>query len=345
MNVKLAKAVARHWVIEEAATTPGFAGAFFHGSVNALPDEARLPATSDVDVMIVLDGAPPQKPGKFVYRNLLLEISYLSSDQLRSAEQILGRYDLAGSFRSPSVILDPTGYLNDLQETVGKEFARRQWVYRRCVDARGRVLRNLRSLNESDALHDQVMAWLFAAGVTTHILLVAGLRNPTVRKRYVAVRELLTEFGRLDFYETLLALLGAVEMSRTQVERHLAALTEAFDAAKGVERTPFFFASDISDLARPIAIGGSRELISRGLHREAVFWIVATASRCQKIFQHDSPPDTQRHFAEGYRLLLADLGITSFADLQWRSQQVEDSLPAVWQVAEAIIAANPAITD
>jgi hypothetical protein len=56
-----------------------------------------------------------------------------------------------------------------------------------------------------------------------------------------------------------------------------------FDTAKAVIKTPFSFASDISDAAGPIAIDGSRELIERGLHREAVFWIVVTYSRCQKV--------------------------------------------------------------
>jgi hypothetical protein len=61
-----------------------------------------------------------------------------------------------------------------------------------------------------------VTAWLFATGVTTHVLLVAGLKNPTVRQRYVATRELLADYGRVDFYETLLELLGCAQMSRAR---------------------------------------------------------------------------------------------------------------------------------
>jgi hypothetical protein len=56
-------------------------------------------------------------------------------------------------------------------------------------------------------------------------------------------------------------------MGRVRVEHHLEALSEVFDAAKVVIRTPFPFASDITDAARPIAISGSRELIERSLHR------------------------------------------------------------------------------
>jgi hypothetical protein len=340
MRVKQAKEIAQQWVREEARSAPGFVGAFFHGSTNWLPDDAALPATSDLDVMVVLDTPdPPVKPGKFVYRGVLLEVSYLPSDQVASSEQVLGRYDLAGSFRATGVILDPLGELTALQGAVSTEYAKRQRVSRRCEDARNRVLRNLQSLDAAAPFHDQVTAWLFATGVTTHILLVAGLRNPTVRTRYLAVRHLLAEFGQSPFYPALLELLGCARLDRAQTERHLAALTEAFDAAKGVIKSPFPFAADLSDQARPVAIDGSRELIARGDHREAVFWMVATYSRCAKVFQRDAP-EMQGRFTPGYRRLLGDLGITTFADLQRRGEQIKQSLPQVWTVAEAIMAAN-----
>ncbi|MEM7539942.1 MAG: hypothetical protein AAF639_47755 [Chloroflexota bacterium] len=55
MNIKRAKEIARQWVRTEASTMPGFYGAFYHGSVNWLADEDILPATSDLDIMIVFE--------------------------------------------------------------------------------------------------------------------------------------------------------------------------------------------------------------------------------------------------------------------------------------------------
>src|SRR5262249_46210771 len=160
--------------------------------------------TSDLDLWVVLaDPNPPDKLGKFVYRDVLLEASYISRDQLQSPELVLGDYHMAGSFRVPSIIADPSGQLTTLQAAVSKDYPKRQWVHKRCEHARNRVLRNLESLNDSQPFHDQVTSWLFATGVTTHVLLVAGLRNPTVRRRYIAVRELLADYRRLDFYEHL----------------------------------------------------------------------------------------------------------------------------------------------
>ncbi len=106
-------------------------------------------------------------------------------------------------------------------------------------------------------------------------------------------------------------------------------------------QSPFFFASDISDVARPIAIDGSRHLIEAGYPREVIFWMVATYLRCQKILY--APPEMQAQFLPAYQALLADLGIHSPGDLQQRGEQLKESLSQVWEMAEFLIAENPEI--
>ena len=226
MLVKEAKAIARRWVLTEVGAIPGFAGAFYHGSTGWLADDDELPPASDLDIMVALaDPNPPLKPGKFIYRKVLLEISYLAQAELQSPEQILGLSHLAGSFRTASIIADPTGQLTALQSRVAEDYAKRRWVYARCQQAQGKILDGLQRLRELGQFPDQVLSWLFPTGVTTHILLIAGLKNPTVRKRYLAVRELLADYDQLAFYGPLLALLGCAEWSREQVERHLTMMT------------------------------------------------------------------------------------------------------------------------
>ena len=343
MRVNQAKASARRWVMEEARRIPGFAGAFFHGSINWLADDAVLPGTSDVDVVVVLsEPEPPRKPGKFLFADVLLDVSFLPADRVASPDEVLGQYHLAGSFHTASIIADPSGQLTALQTAVARDYAKRHWVLRRCDHARARMLSGY-ALREADPFPDQVTAWLFPTGILTHVLLVAGLKNPTVRGRYLAVRELLAAYGQLDVFESLLELLGCAGMSQPRAAHHLAALAAAFDAATAVIATPVFFAADISDVARPIAIDGSRELIARGDHREAIFWMVATWSRCQTVLLHDAPRTVYDRHDRGYRALLADLGIVSFADLERGLNAVNGALPEVWAVAEAIVAANPAI--
>ncbi len=356
VTIRQAKQIVKQWVTGQASQAPGFCGAFFHGSINEMAEDDWLPAASDVDVILVLEGPiPPEKPGKLSYQGVIVDASYLPLEEVHSAEQVLGVPHLAGSLRSDCVIADTTGLLRAVQAGVAREFASRAWVTRRCEYSMGRVRRNLAwstsagfqgapdRAEPEPPFHDQVIAWLFGVGVTTHVLLAAGLKNLTVRKRYLAVRELLREVGREDYYESLLEMLGCAWMDRAQVERHLPGLESAFDAARGVIRSPFPFAGDISQTARLVAIDGSRELIERGDHREAVFWMAVTWSRCQKVFLEDGQAGSFARHAAGWRSLLADLGIRAPADVQRRSRQVLERLPEVWQVAQEIIQKNPKV--
>jgi hypothetical protein len=346
MTVKQAREAARHWVVEDASCIPGFCGAYTAGSTNWLPDDADLTTTSDFDIMVVLtDLNRSGKRCKFIYRDILIEVSYVGNDQLESSDLVLSDYHLAPSFRTTNIMLDPSGHLTALLGIVCRDYARRRWVRQRCANARNKVLGCLRSINEEAPLYDQAIACLFAAGITTHVLLVAGLRNPTVRTRYMTVRELLADYGHVEFHETLLELPGSARISRGRVCQHLATLTDLFDSAKSAIKTPFPFASDISDSARPIAIDGSLELIERGYYREAMFWIAVTHSRCQKVLSADALGELTLSFKDSYRELVGDLGIASFAELHRRCAEVERILPGVWGLAEAIIAMNQEIED
>jgi hypothetical protein len=344
MIVEQARELARQWVMKEIGAVPGFGGAFFHGSTAWLPAAAPISGTSDIDVILVFAQSPPRSFGKLLYQGVILDVSWMPESELQPPELILGNYYLAGSFRAPGIIADPAGRLTKLQAVVTANFAEYAWVTKRCEHARSRVLRNIRSLTEFESFPDRVIAWLFASGVLTHILLVAGLQNPTVRRRYLAVRRLLRDYDLAEVYDRLLEQLGCARIRPDQVRRHLAGLTATYDAAKSVIRSPFSFAADISDIARPIAIDGSRELIEQGYHREAVFWLVATYSRCMKVLAQDAPRELQAQFEPGYRALLGDLGIASAADLQRRSAQVTESLPRIWQTAQRIMKSNPEIT-
>jgi hypothetical protein len=341
MTVKQAREVARQWMVEEASAIPGFCGAYTAGSTNWLPDDADLATTSDLDIIVVLaDQTQAGGRDKFIYHDTLLEVSYLRSDQFQSPDQVLSDYHLAPSFRTTKIMFDPLGHLTQLLAAVSRDYAKRQWVRRRCANARDKILRYLRSTNEEAALYAQVIACLFAAGITTHVLLVAGLRNPTVRTRYVAVRGLLADNGHVEFHETLLELLGVARISQEQVSQHLAMLMDIFDAAKRAIKTPFPFAADFSDSARPIAIDGSMDLIERGYHREAMFWIGVTYSRCQQVLSCDAPGGLTQSFNDSYQELVSDLGVPTIAGVRRRCAEIERILPQVFDLAEGIIAAN-----
>jgi hypothetical protein len=346
MRVGSAKATATEWVMKYARQELGFRGAYFSGSTIGLPDDAELSSASDVDVVIVTAQTElPIKLGKFVYLNTLVEVTYLSWNELASFEEVLTSYHLAGGFRVDTVIVDPTGHLRKLQTQVSRHFAEQEWVRRRCENARQKIENGLRSIDPSAPWHEQVTAWLFPTGVTTHVLLVAALRNPTVRLRYLAAHEVLEEYGHTSLYLDLLKLLGCAHLTPQRVEHHLEELARTFDAAAAVAKTSFFFSTDITDQARPIAIEGSRELIRTGYHREAVFWIVATFARCHKILAADAPLDLQHALAPAFDAIVADIGIISTEDIIRRAEDVIQFLPRLWETTEEIMFANPNIVN
>ncbi|MFC8128280.1 hypothetical protein [Streptomyces sp. NPDC057302] len=247
MNVGRARSAAVQWVAQHAQPDAGYRGAYFSGSTVGLPDDAELPPSSDVDIFVVTAAdSPPVKPGKLPYQGALLEVSYLPWAELASAEEVLASYHLAGSFRSDTVIDDPTGHLRTLHAHVSPRFAARPWVRRRCQDARHRIEARLAAIDTSAPFHEQVNAWLFPTGVTCHVLLAAALRNPTVRLRYPAARKVLADYGHLSLYPELLRLLGCSHLAAHRVQHHLRELAATFDATAEVARTPYFFSSDIT---------------------------------------------------------------------------------------------------
>ncbi|WP_256223391.1 hypothetical protein [Paenibacillus sp. 1_12] len=267
----------------------------------------------------------------------------MSWNQLASVEEVLTSYHLAGSFRVDTIIADPTGHLRRLQTEVSRHFADRVWVRRRCDNVRQKIENGLRAIDTAAPLHDQVTSWLFPTGVTTHVLLVAALRNPTVRLRYLAAREVLMQYGHGDLYLDLLNLLGCAHLTPERVEHHLTELEQTFDVAAAVATTPFFFSTDIKATTRSVAIDGSRELIRAGYHQEAVFWIVATFARCHKILAADAPQDLQDTLLPAFKAIINDLGITSTNTIIRRADEVVQFLPRLWETTEAILLANPDI--
>jgi hypothetical protein len=294
-------------------------------------------------MVVVTGSSAAQKLGKFRYNGLLLEVSIITREQLGPAMSVLGQYRIAGSFHRSSVLSDPTGFLTPLQRAVARDYANREWVLRRCEDARANLLHGF-PLNITGPFHEQIVAWLFPAGVTTHILLVAGLKNPTVRRRYVAVRALLSEYGLEDVYHRLLALLGSEKMTRERAVEHLSWLADLFDVASEIISSPHPFAADITPTGRTVAIDGSRDMIDDGDHQEAIFWMVATASRCMRVLWQDGTDEMRHRIEPGFRRLVADLSIRSVSDIQRRRSEVEMSLQWVWPTAERIVAANPQVT-
>ncbi|MCK2240104.1 MULTISPECIES: hypothetical protein [unclassified Crossiella] len=335
VTIAAARTAAARWVAEHATGDPGFGGAYLAGSAAWLPADAVLPATSDVDIMLVTGSSPaPPKPGKCRQDGLLLEPTYLSWTELSSPKAVLSDYHLAGGLRVNTILADPTGRLTALQAAVARDFSAPRWIRRRCAHAETRIRTGLMAAQTPQPWPWQVTRWLFATGVTTHVLLVAAQRNPTIRRRYAATRALLTDLGHPDWQEELLTVLGCAHLTPDQVRGHLDALTTIFDEAGPAAATsPVSFAGDLSAQARPVAIDGAHELLAAGEHREAMFWLAATYARCLIALNRDNDP--------AFTELMADLGHpTGPADLHRQIGRTEAFLPRLTEMREVVLASS-----
>ncbi|HYW22615.1 MAG TPA: hypothetical protein VE953_00535 [Terriglobales bacterium] len=333
MKVSAARAAAADWVRRHAAREPGFVGAYFSGSTVYLPLDAELPVGSDVDVMVVSEreGASHGRT-KFVHDGALIEASSQPWSTFASVDTVHS----AHSLRFDSIIADPSGRLAAVRAVVVREFAEPSRVRRRCRGLWTATVQALGDLDPHAPWPSQVMDWAFKTSWTALLLLVADLRNPTVRLRYLAAREVLAEHGLTDRYPDLLDQLGCRDLTRERAEHHLEELALTFDAATGVARTKFGFSSDISAIARPVAIDGIGEQIRLGNHREVVFWLVATYSRCHEILAADAP-ELDRERGPAFAAMLGDLRLRSPDDLANRAQATVAFLPALWDAMEAIM--------
>jgi hypothetical protein len=347
MLVKEARDIAQQWVEAKASIMPGFIGAFIFGSVNWMRDDEPLPPTSDLDIRVVLDANEvPSGFQKFVYDGVLLEISYRQLGDIQSPEAVLSDYPTAAHFTRPCIVADVTGHLRQIQAVVAKEFARRKWVQARVEAAKSWQLNSLDLfLHKSDPFHEQVFAWVYVTAIFCHMILVADLKNPTVRKMMVAAHEVLARYDQLVFHESVLEILGTASLSQQHVEQLFENLVEVFEAAKAVRKTDFFGSSAISEEGQPTALGGIEELINLGYPREASFWLIIIHSWCQKILHNDASSDMQARFMPAYEHLLNSLGISSLVDIYQRIEQVKALRPQATAVTEYIMARNPDIID
>ncbi|MBN1877484.1 MAG: hypothetical protein JXA33_24895 [Anaerolineae bacterium] len=346
MKVKEVRELARQWVEAESANIPQFMGAFLTGSINWLADDMVWPATSDVDITLVVEGDAPHNRWRPAYQGLVLDPSFKSLEELRSAEQVLGTYYLAGHFVSPtSILADPSGHLTHLQSQVAKDYAQRRWVRCRCEQAWQLAEACIADMVSPNPPEERAIYLMLTVVFTGQILALADLRNPTFRKSSVLAREVLSSIGQVELHEGLLELLGSAPLRRGDVEYLFQELTEAFDRATTVFQTPCWDDYMVTPVSRPNFIDGAWELIDAGFHREAMSWMLMIRTVCQRIFENDAADNEKAAFRKRYEAMLQALGLHSLPDYQQRAKQAHMMLSEVMSVAETVMMQNAQILD
>jgi hypothetical protein len=295
-------------------------------------EEDDIPPTSDVDVLLIFpDGSDTVSRQKHDLDGLSLDVSSIACNEVATAETILRTYHLAGSLRqTESILFDPHSHLKRLQIRVGQEFADPVWVMARRRDAEARVRRNLDRINEVERDLERLSSWIFGTGVTTHIVLTAGLQNPTVRTRYAATRTLLASANLADRYGFVADLLDPGHATTGIVQTFIRRLALLFDETVSLRKS-----ADINPACRSAAIDAAHTLVEQGYPRDALFWIGVTAIRCATLL--DSLE------VRSWEPLIGDLAewfqVGSTREMNRRANLVRERLPEIQTLAGEVFAA------
>jgi hypothetical protein len=338
-----AQQLAKQWIAEHRETILGYRGAYLAGSLCWLDDDDPVSDYSDIDVMLIVEDEEMRtKPGKFEYRGGLIEVSVSPISVIRDVEATVSQGAIAASIARNRILDDPGHLLRPAFDWIAAEFPREHRVIERLDAIQASIAKRVTSIDDSAPFHDQAM-WVFPAGVTTHLLLTAGLGNPTVRRRFVETRRLLDAYGEPEMLDLLLHFVGSDAVTAEMARRHFARLVPVYDATAALGATGSRWVSDVSVDARRISIGGTQELLDQGYHREAMWWIVATFTRCLNVIATTDNEALFRQADAAFRALMDDLGLASVGDLRARAGEIVASLPAIREVANRVLARNPEV--
>ncbi len=340
MTVGAAKSIARQWVAEHSVSMPGLWAVFFNGSINWLPDSSEFGACSDVDLRHVIHGDqdPSVRQQKIQHRGIVIEQEFVSHATIADQETVLGAWIWAPQLSVPSVIYDPTGELSTLQRAVAAHYAEPRWVRRRWEGIAVELRRDqMPQMATASSLDDRTLAFLFTVNNMQQVPLVAALKPPTVRRSGMLFTEVTKALGEERLGEARLEVLGSVGMSRADVEALFKEATGAWERAAKVWRTPIVGDFDLCPAARPIVIDGTRDLIDRGYHREAVFMILMTHWFAKVALKGDAPREYESDFRCGYERLTRALGIDSHQAFERKALLADGLLSKMLTIAEAIM--------
>lgn len=307
-------AIATNWI---TASGLPFTSAFIGGSTAYADKKSPYDLSTDIDCYLVTDGElPTQKPGKVSVQDVLLDVSWMPWSELENAPSDA----IVASLLHFGQVVKDDGRLAELQRQISRDFETPAEIHARVESIRNRIRPLAASISQgriSDP--ERVLSWLFPATLATHIPLVQAGEPLTVRKRFLAAQAVMDP----DDYEELLALYGFDSPTPDQVQEWMNDTAALFDHTTSLaEESSRFWASDLSEDARVISIGGSQALIDAGFHREALFWIVATRARSLTIMS-DMNVDTAS-FMRAFNDMTMALGIRTAPQRTIRTNGIID---------------------
>jgi hypothetical protein len=327
MDAREARAIAEQWVAELVDGSPGEAlGAFTYGSVNWMSDNDPVPPTSDLDLVVVVPEVEPARHRVFKrsYGGMAIEASYLPRARLLSAEAVLGDPFLGPNLACARVLSDREGILRGLQQAMIPEYGRRHWVRERWRALRDQALALIAAFEVSDSVVYLNGVACLAVRAMAQMALLADLRNPTVKKALVEVRDVLAANGLAGEHRELLCLLGYDSLDGETILKVAARCRTALEEACRWLRTPFIGDNCVSLCSLPALDVDAPACAANGTGREIFLWVETLYVHAMIALQNDASPEI---LAAATKVYLADMAA------------IRSSMPA--EARERLLACRP----
>jgi hypothetical protein len=343
MNAGEARSIAERWVAEEVARSPGeVLCVFTHGSINWMADAEPFPASSDLDLVVVVPKLDParHRPCKRPYAGLAVEAFYVPREWLVSAEVVLADYRLAPNVVSGKVLFDPDRIVDGLRAAVAPEFARRPWVRLRCLSVRDQALSVIAAFEPSDSLIHVNGVTCLAVRAMAQMALLADLRNPTVKKALVKVRDVLAAYGLAEEHQELLRLLGFAELDDETILRASFHCRQTLDVACDWMRTPFMGDNCVTVHSRPSLDVDVPASVAEGTGREIFLWVESLYAHAMIAIVNDAPPAVMAATRQVYLGDMARIRSATPAEARARMLACRPALERMVGVCDDIVARN-----
>jgi hypothetical protein len=343
MNVEEVRSIAKQWVAEETARSPGeVLGAFTYGSINWMADENPFPPSSDLDLVVVVPTVDPvrHRVCKRSFGGIAVEAFYVPRERLLSAEALLADFAFGPNLVHAKVLFDPHRIVEGLRAVMVPEFARRHWVRQRCRSLRDWALPVIAEFEQSDRLFYLNAVTCLAVKAMAQMALSADLRNPTVKKALVKVRDVLVAYDLAEEHQWLLRLLGAAELDDETILRAASNCRQTLDQACTWYKTPFIGDNCVTVHSRPSLEVDVPACVAGGRGREIFLWVASLHAHAIIALENDAPAEVLAAARQVYVGDMAAIQAATPAEARARMLACRPALERMLDLCDDIVTRN-----
>jgi hypothetical protein len=344
MNAGEARSIAERWVAEEVARSPGeVLCVFTYGSINWMADVDPFPPSSDLDLVVVVPKVDParHRSCKHLYGGIAIEAFYVARESLLSAEALLADFRFAQNVVSGRVLFDPDRIVGGLCAVMAPQFARRHWVRLRCRALRDYALPVINAFERSDRLFHLNGVTCLAVRAMAQMVLTADLRNPTVKKALVKVRDVLNRYDLAEEHHGLLRLLGTSELDDEAILAASSHCRQTLDEACRWLRTPFMGDNCITVHSRPGLDVDVPACVAEGMGREIFLWVASLHAHAMIALENDAPAAVLAVARQVYVGDMTSVGAATPVEARARMLACRPALEQMVHLCDDIVARNP----